>query len=621
MRVDRLAFPVVAAIVGFIYWITSGPGIGLVDSGELTTVAYTLGIAHPTGYPLYTILGRVWLFLIPMSPDRAMVVYSAMAGAAACGFLSLAVLRLFSTNGVSLRLSTAMAIILSIGFALSYTAWSSVDFAEVYPLSWLIVAAILWLSVSILTMREISAASLRSSLLVCYLWGLGLGNHLTIVWFIPLLIVVIWRCASRALHPVRLVGMAAAAILLGATTILFLPIRSTLDPVLDWGDPQSLEKLFRHLSAWQYQVWMFTGGLTALLGKLVNHLSQMPREIGWATVILASVGLWRSVSRKLLLGFTLFGIWAVGTAYNLNYDIPDISTYFLVFFCAIFLLAVLGIIHLIEGLDRWGKGRVSHKIVSLLLAASVPIASLAATAKSAVASEDDFAKRFLMEILRTIPDSSLVLQGNWDIQSPFIYYQRIENVRPDIVMLDINLMQRSWYIKEQRRNHPDVFQGINRQVELFMDAVAPFESRQRYDAQRIESAFVEMHNSMIRLQRTHRPVYVRDVEAAGHSGIAASFPKTPGAYFWRITDDPNKSEPVLCADNFIPPSGKISERQRYLLNEAAVSSLLQMQDAYSRRDTIHYFAALASARTLSEGNPRLTKFMRQIEQNWEGNSE
>jgi hypothetical protein len=49
-----------ALIVGIFYFLTMSPTIGHTDSGELDAVAYTFGVAHPTGYPLFTLLG--WLF-------------------------------------------------------------------------------------------------------------------------------------------------------------------------------------------------------------------------------------------------------------------------------------------------------------------------------------------------------------------------------------------------------------------------------------------------------------------------------------------------------------------------------------------------------------------------------
>ncbi|MDH4222727.1 MAG: DUF2723 domain-containing protein [candidate division Zixibacteria bacterium] len=52
-------------ISGFFYLLTLCPAISWIDSGELSVVCHTLGIAHPTGYPLYTLIGKVFS-LIPV---------------------------------------------------------------------------------------------------------------------------------------------------------------------------------------------------------------------------------------------------------------------------------------------------------------------------------------------------------------------------------------------------------------------------------------------------------------------------------------------------------------------------------------------------------------------------
>ena len=36
------------------------------DSGELVTAVYLLGIPHPTGYPLYVLLGKLWTIVVPL---------------------------------------------------------------------------------------------------------------------------------------------------------------------------------------------------------------------------------------------------------------------------------------------------------------------------------------------------------------------------------------------------------------------------------------------------------------------------------------------------------------------------------------------------------------------------
>src|SRR3989339_1682536 len=52
-----------AAIVFIIYLFTLAPSVIQIDSGELAAVQKTLGIAHPTGYPLFTLLGYLFTLL------------------------------------------------------------------------------------------------------------------------------------------------------------------------------------------------------------------------------------------------------------------------------------------------------------------------------------------------------------------------------------------------------------------------------------------------------------------------------------------------------------------------------------------------------------------------------
>lgn len=47
----------------FIYIITLCPSLASRDSAELTTGAYSLNITHPPGYPLFTLLGKLFTFI------------------------------------------------------------------------------------------------------------------------------------------------------------------------------------------------------------------------------------------------------------------------------------------------------------------------------------------------------------------------------------------------------------------------------------------------------------------------------------------------------------------------------------------------------------------------------
>ncbi|MEJ2495676.1 MAG: DUF2723 domain-containing protein, partial [Ignavibacteriaceae bacterium] len=63
--IKKYYFVITGFVVFIIYLFTLAPSVVQIDSGELATVQATLGIAHPTGYPLYTIVGYLFS-LIPL---------------------------------------------------------------------------------------------------------------------------------------------------------------------------------------------------------------------------------------------------------------------------------------------------------------------------------------------------------------------------------------------------------------------------------------------------------------------------------------------------------------------------------------------------------------------------
>ena len=58
----------VFALPLFLYWLTLAPTIYNLDSAEFTTAVATNGLIRATGYPLYLLLGKIWMWL-PLSSD------------------------------------------------------------------------------------------------------------------------------------------------------------------------------------------------------------------------------------------------------------------------------------------------------------------------------------------------------------------------------------------------------------------------------------------------------------------------------------------------------------------------------------------------------------------------
>ena len=82
-------------LAAFAFYLSgASPSIAPRDCADMTTAAYTLGVAHPPGYPLYSALGHLWLTLFPWgNPAYALAVLSCLAAAGAAAFVFLGIRR------------------------------------------------------------------------------------------------------------------------------------------------------------------------------------------------------------------------------------------------------------------------------------------------------------------------------------------------------------------------------------------------------------------------------------------------------------------------------------------------------------------------------------------------
>ncbi|MBI5059226.1 DUF2723 domain-containing protein [candidate division KSB1 bacterium] len=609
-RTETTIAALVFAIVFAIYARTSAPGLGTVDSGELTTVAATLGIAHPTGYPLYALLGRVWLLLTPGSPDRAMVLFSVLAGALTGAVLAAGAYRLLRQHTQAApALAALSAGLLALSWALTSVAWESVAFAEVYPLSSLGTAILLYLA--ILADTAPPDSSFRLALLAAFVWGLAFGNHLTIIWQFPLVLFILSRGRSW-IASIRLLPFSAAAFALGCSLILFLPIRSSLEPSLDWGDPETWTNLLRHMSAWQYRVWMFTGDIKSQVLKLLSYVAALPPLWGWPLIVLSAAGAIGALIWRRWLAVAAFLAWLISALYNLNYDIPDINTYEIVPFPDIFLLALFGLLAVYAIVPLLQRVAVLRAAFFLLFCGLPAVLGFAANHQRADVSGARFASAFARELLRTVDSNAVILHGNWDIQSPAIYEQQLNRYRRDVAIFDLNLLQRSWYFPSQRRDHPSLCEPCQADYERFLAAVRPFEADQPVDGAQIEDAYTRMTNCVVQQARAQgRPVYLRDLASVNHPGVGVGLARIPGAYFDLLSDS-GVAQSLLEFANIDTTHSMRDPHVRVCLREAVNSTIHRGSYLASIGDST---AALELAHIVSNFAPGLSavsNFRRQL---------
>ncbi|MDE2491631.1 MAG: DUF2723 domain-containing protein, partial [Elusimicrobia bacterium] len=183
--------PAVLAAAFSFYLGGAYPAIAPRDSADLASTAMTLGVAHPPGYPLYSLLGRGWLTLLPWgNPAYRLNVLSALAGAAAVAMLFALVRR---------HAGTAGALAAAAVWTLSAPLWKFSLLEEMYSLHALF-------AVSLLALAEGERESVfRRARLSGLLLGLGLVNHQSLLLLVPAL-AWLWRgeAARAGVRPARL---------------------------------------------------------------------------------------------------------------------------------------------------------------------------------------------------------------------------------------------------------------------------------------------------------------------------------------------------------------------------------------------------------------------------------
>ncbi len=199
-RFDIIIAFVLFLIASVAYIKTLTPSVCAGDSGELTTAIYNMGSAHPPGYPVYSILGKLFTFIPVGDIAHRVNLFSAIAGAASIFFLYLILIKFLGLNRDTGKLELSIhlpAIAVSFIFAFTTTQWSQAVIGEVYALNSILLSAmifvmVLWYEEMIFFRNEnrLHFAE-RMTYLLAFTMGMSITNHQLPVWYIITFVLVL----------------------------------------------------------------------------------------------------------------------------------------------------------------------------------------------------------------------------------------------------------------------------------------------------------------------------------------------------------------------------------------------------------------------------------------------
>ena len=508
-RPSYLAATIVSAVVLVLYLVTLAPSTAMWDTSEYITAAYTLGLPHPPGNPLFVLIGRVFSILpIASSIAVRINILAAICSAVSAGMWFLITERVlvswFAQRWQRILGGTLAAIIGGTAF----TVWNqSVVNEKVYTVSLLGIAVISWLMIRWCDEPEGRKAD-RILVLVAYLCGLGYANHMAGMLAAPAVGVAILIVNYRTLLRWKLLLACFGALFLGITPFAMQPIRTAYFPALNEGEPTACRdglKMDCTFSSGTYDAFMYNfnrgqygkpelterqAPFTAQIGMWWLYFKwQWLRDAHGTNVfaqsllaafffVLGILGGWVHYQRdrrsfwyfgSLMFTMSVVLIYYLNFKYGasqdpdlagVNREVRDRDYFFLWSFSAWGVWASLGLVAVWDsiasliGRETVTEGRTSYeratrnalKIASPILALSlIPLFTNWTTASRA--GQTDTAD-FARDLLNSVePYGVLVTVGDNDT-FPLWYAQEVEGVRKDVVVANTSLLNTDWYTRQ-----------------------------------------------------------------------------------------------------------------------------------------------------------------------------
>lgn len=420
-RLPRLAVEAGLLSVGLaLYGATVAPTVLPADSGEFQIVAAVLGIAHPPGYPLYTLLGAL-ATLAPVG-DAAwrLNLLSVLFGALTLAGVATLV-RISAAPGRA-RVSGWAGALAALALAVSPTYWSQATTANIRSLTALFT-----------TLCLVQAARWAQRTTVWRLAGLGLVTGLAIGHHLSLGLLVLPLGAYLLAYEPRLPLLprrwlpALGAFLASFAVLLYLPLRSAMRPAFDPVPINSVARFFEHVLAVGFRGDMlYFRTAPELLERARIYVDILRLQFGawlpWAMLLSLAWVLYARWRLGLLLG----SIWLLNAITALTYRAPQTVEYLLPSYVAMAASLGCGLALALERLPRWGSA-------ALVACLGVAVAwnGLAAWPDFRALHTDQDARDYAEAILKQAPPQALVL-ANWHWATPMMYLQKVEGLRPDL---------------------------------------------------------------------------------------------------------------------------------------------------------------------------------------------
>lgn len=444
-----------------VYLASMAPGLTWanygMDGGDLIAAAATGGIAHPTGYPVYLLLARLFQLLPIGSLAFRTNLMSAIAVASAAVVVYVLVTRSLSPSNP--HQYWAAGLVAGSAFGLAPLVWSQALITEVYALHSLFVGLILFLSV------ENPSKHFTQKCKDCTLgltFGIAMGNHITTILLLPVVLFSTFHrkpYLAEGKHWINSWHLDGRSLLrrivwggVGLLVYIALPLRALSNPPVNWGNPVTMDGFTWLVSGKLYQGLLLDLSVASILERVQTAAALLLEQYGIIGLGAGLTGL-IVLFKPTRLNFGMLWIVAASSAFAIGYATRDAFMYLIPAFLCFAIWIGMGSGGLMHSASK--RLPILGPLVSLILILTLLIQAWNSW-PNVDASHDLRAESFGKSVLSIAPARAIVFAQGDEAIFTLWYFQYAQKNRPDLVIIASDLLGFSWYLQTLRSTYPDL---------------------------------------------------------------------------------------------------------------------------------------------------------------------
>lgn len=452
----------VCLLVGLTYLINQVNTIYGGDGGDFAAAILTRGIAHPPGYPLYTILGIDLVKLLPFSTPAYRI-----------GFIS-SIPQLLTVVIIYLFIylvtgSVPVSMISVLTFAFTYPVWLYAEVTEVFALHNLFLAALLFICYLLYITKK------RKYLyLLFFVLGLSFTHHHIIIFVLPA-IFYFWK-KSRLFLTFKIKLNCLLLFILGLTPYLYFPLSSSFKPSINWQGEATVVNFFRIVTRADYGTFVAgrfgTNSLSVKLYNLLAFFDFLYQDFMFLGLILSIIGVFYffvlnrrffwyiTITFLSFLFFLFYSSFPLFTDFNLGTYERFIQPLYII----VIIYMAFGLLFfqhlLVKFLKKFHTLRQNFRNPEIYL---IPFFILPLSVlfqnypKISILKNDFTAENLAYDLLNSVPKNSLLILASDTalFNTQYIYYS--QNKWPTVKLIQYGKLGLPYYEKQLESFYPDLF--------------------------------------------------------------------------------------------------------------------------------------------------------------------